>query len=188
MGEGAMRTIATEGDRAGDRETVSRLIGRPVRCGFAVVVRDEMGSPVVIQNEPLLDDGTPMPTRWWLTSRDLCAAVGRVEAGGGVRLASETVDPMELEQAHAQYARERDRALPSGHSGPRPTGGVGGARAGVKCLHAHLAWYLAGGGDPVGLWVAGRIGIGRSGPFRAVAEANCETVGGDFLHGRLQRS
>jgi uncharacterized protein len=23
----------------------------------------------------------------------------------------------------------------------------------VKCLHAHYAWWLAGGDDPVGAWV-----------------------------------
>jgi hypothetical protein len=23
----------------------------------------------------------------------------------------------------------------------------------VKCLHAHYAWFLAGGDDPVGRWV-----------------------------------
>jgi exopolyphosphatase/guanosine-5'-triphosphate,3'-diphosphate pyrophosphatase len=27
----------------------------------------------------------------------------------------------------------------------------------VKCLHAHFAWHLAGGDDPVGRWVAGRM-------------------------------
>ena len=27
----------------------------------------------------------------------------------------------------------------------------------MKCLHAHYAWYLAGGDDPVGQWVAGQI-------------------------------
>lgn len=162
-GAGAKKQAGAEGDR----EAVSRLIGRPARCELEVVLRDETGSPVVIQNEPLLDDGTPMPTRWWLTSRELCAAVSRVEAGGGVRQASEAVDPKELARAHERYARDRDRAVPSGHLGPRPAGGVGGARAGVKCLHAHLAWYLAGGDDPVGRWVADQIGVGRSGPFRA---------------------
>ena len=35
--------------------------------------------------------------------------------------------------------------------------GVGGTRRGVKCLHAHYAWFLAGGDDPVGRWVAGRL-------------------------------
>ena len=49
-----------------------------------------------------------------------------------------------------------------GHSGPRPSGGVGGTRQGVKCLHAHLAWYLAGGDDPVGRWTAGELGFDAS--------------------------
>jgi len=38
---------------------------------------------------------------------------------------------------------------------------VGGTRRGVKCLHAHLAWWLAGGSDPVGAWTAGRLGLHR---------------------------
>jgi exopolyphosphatase/guanosine-5'-triphosphate,3'-diphosphate pyrophosphatase len=32
----------------------------------------------------------------------------------------------------------------------------------VKCLHAHLAWYLVGGDDPVGRWVVERLGIDPS--------------------------
>jgi len=27
----------------------------------------------------------------------------------------------------------------------------------VKCLHAHYAWFLAGGDDPVGRWVDQRL-------------------------------
>ncbi|MDA8400858.1 MAG: DUF501 domain-containing protein [Actinomycetota bacterium] len=145
-----------------DVEVVSRLIGRPVRCTFDVVVRDASGVPMVIRNAPLLDDGTPMPTRWWLTSTELCEAVSRLEARGGVRLAAAAVDPLELAQAHQRYADERSQALPKGHPGPLPSGGVGGTRVGVKCLHAHLAWYLAGGDDPVGQWVADQIGTSRS--------------------------
>jgi hypothetical protein len=38
-----------------------------------------------------------------------------------------------------------------------PFGGVGGTRVGVKCLHAHYAWFLAGGDDPVGRWVHERL-------------------------------
>jgi exopolyphosphatase/pppGpp-phosphohydrolase len=34
---------------------------------------------------------------------------------------------------------------------------VGGTRIGVKCLHAHYAWHLAGGDDPVGRWVAEQL-------------------------------
>ena len=35
--------------------------------------------------------------------------------------------------------------------------GWAGRERGVKCLHAHYAWHLAGGDDPVGRWVAERL-------------------------------
>jgi hypothetical protein len=107
----------------------------------------------VIRNAPLLADGTPMPTRYWLVAPDLARAVSQLEADGGVRAAAASVDDDELAAAHAEYARERGRALPEGWNGPQPFGGVGGTRIGVKCLHAHYAWFLAGGNDPVGRWV-----------------------------------
>jgi exopolyphosphatase/guanosine-5'-triphosphate,3'-diphosphate pyrophosphatase len=122
------------------------------------VVRDWAGGPVVIRNAPFLDDGTPMPTLYWLVGPAEKRAVDRLEASGGVREAKAAVEPLALEAAHAAYAQERDRALPDGWPGPRPSGGVGGTRQGVKCLHAHYAWYLAGGDDPVGRWVARQLG------------------------------
>ncbi len=122
-----------------------------------VVVRDDAGAPVVIRNAPLLDDGTPMPTRYWLLGEPERTLVGRLESTGGVDAAERETDPDELAAAHARYAAERDAALPSGWNGPRPSGGVAGTRIGVKCLHAHYAWHLAGGDDPVGRWVAVRL-------------------------------
>ena len=62
---------------------------------------------------------------------------------------------------------ERDAVVPTTHRGPRPSGGVGGSRAGVKCLHAHYAWHLAGGDDPVGAWV--RAQLDSSSPTEADA-------------------
>ena len=70
-----------------DRAAVAALLGREPQGAFEVVVRDEHGAPVVIRNAPLLDDGTPMPTRYWLVEPALSAAVGRLEAAGGVRRA-----------------------------------------------------------------------------------------------------
>jgi hypothetical protein len=133
--------------------TLTVLLGREPRGDFDVVVRDEAGEPVVIRNAPLLADGTPMPTRFWLVAPDLVAEVSRLESGGGVRQAEAEVDAGAVAQAHARYAAERDAALPAGHDGPRPHGGVAGTARGVKCLHAHYAWFLAGGDDPVGAWV-----------------------------------
>lgn len=147
-------------DDAADRAEVERLLGRPPQGAYAVVVRHADGSPLVIRNAPLLDDGTPMPTRYWLVGEPERTRVSRLESEGGVDRAEAEVDPAALAAAHARYAAERDAALPPGHAGPRPTGGVGGTRRGVKCLHAHYAWLLAGGDDPVGRWVAERIGPG----------------------------
>jgi hypothetical protein len=137
------------------------LLGREPRGAFEVVTRGADGAPAVIRNAPLLDDGTPMPTRYWLVDRDLVRRVSRVEADRGVRAAEAAVDPEQLRRVHATYAAERDAALPAGHVGPRPHGGVGGTRTGVKCLHAHYAYFLAGGDDPVGEWVANRLVVGE---------------------------
>jgi hypothetical protein len=136
-----------------DIEALTQLLGRAPRAEFDVVVRTADGAPVVIRNAPLLDDATPMPTRYWLVDPELSVRVARLESAGGVRQAERAVDPEELRAAHERYARERDAELPPDHTGPRPSGGVGGTRTGVKCLHAHYAYYLAGGDDPVGRWV-----------------------------------
>ncbi len=146
----------------GDREVVAELLGRQPQGAFEIVVRDSARQPVVILNSPLLEDRTPMPTRYWLVGRSERDWVSRLESDGGVRAAEAAVDPVELEASHRRYEAIRDAAIPPGYSGPRPTGGVGGTRRGVKCLHAHLAWYLAGGPDPVGRWTADKLGIDRS--------------------------
>jgi hypothetical protein len=137
----------------GDVAALTELLGREPRAAFDVVVRDDRGRPVVIRNAPLLDDGTPMPTRYWLVDAELSVAISRIEAAGGVRAAEREVDAAALAAAHRAYAAERDTALAADHDGPRPHGGVGGTRTGVKCLHAHYAYLLAGGDDPVGRWV-----------------------------------
>jgi hypothetical protein len=141
-----------------DRALVAERLGRPPMGDFDVVVRDDAGLPVVIRNAPFLADGTPMPTRYWLVDAARCEAVARLEAAGGVKAAEAAVDPDTLARAHARYAADRDAEIARTHDGPRPNGGVGGTRRGVKCLHAHYAWHLAGGDDPVGRWVAERLG------------------------------
>ena len=146
-----------------DERAVAALLGRDPGGNFSVVVRNPDGAPVVIENEPFLRDGTPMPTRYWLVDPELRARVGRVEASGGVREAERQVAPSTLADCHRRYAAARDALIPPGWDGPRPSGGVGGTREGVKCLHAHLAWWMAGGDDPVGAWVAQRLELTRPG-------------------------
>jgi hypothetical protein len=136
---------------------VAALLGRQPLGRFLVVRRRPDGAPVVIENAPFLFDGTPMPTRYWLVDPTVREAVSRLEAAGGVKAAEAEVDPAALADAHARYAAQRDRLIEPDQSGPRPSGGVGGTRVGVKCLHAHLAWWLVGGNDPVGAWTAERL-------------------------------
>ena len=145
--------IATDDDRA----AVEALLGRPALGAFDVVVRHTDGSPLVIRNAPLLGDGTPMPTRYWLVGEPERTWVGRLEGAGGVDRAEAEVDAAALAAAHATYAAEREAAVPAGWAGARPSGGVAGTRIGVKCLHAHYAWHLAGGDDPVGRWVEAHL-------------------------------
>ena len=140
-----------------DRARVRELLGREPRGDIEVVVRGNDGDPVVVRNGPLFDDGTPMPTRYWLVGPDEVRRVSQLEAAGGVRAAEAAIDAALIGDAHLRYAAERDALVPQGHDGPRPTGGVGGTRTGVKCLHAHYAWHLAGGDDPVGRWVSEQL-------------------------------
>ncbi|MBU6330527.1 MAG: DUF501 domain-containing protein [Acidobacteria bacterium] len=136
-----------------ERARVAELLGREPMGEFVVVVRRPDGAPAVLRNAPLLPDGTPMPTLYWLCDPALRAAIGTLESHGGVREAEEAVGLPAIAAVHAAYRTERDAHLPADHGGPIPSGGVGGTREGVKCLHAHYAHWLAGGDDPVGAWV-----------------------------------
>ncbi len=140
-----------------DIEQVTALLGRRPQGDFTVVVRRNDGTPRVVRNAPLLHDGTPMPTRYWLVDPHDVTHVSRLEAAGGVNTAEREVDIVALDAAHAAYAAERDAHITPEHTGPRPYGGVAGTRRGVKCLHAHYANWLVGNIDPVGQWVADRI-------------------------------
>ena len=140
-----------------DIARVTELLGRKPQGDFEVILRDASGTPIVVKNEPLLFDGTPMPTRYWLVGPKEHTAVSRLESAGFIDLAESEVDAEELRLTHERYAAERDSAIPKDHTGPRPHGGVAGTRVGVKCLHAHYANWLVNKTDVVGQWVDRRL-------------------------------
>ena len=80
--------------------------------------------------------------------------MARLEGAGGIKRLERKaeVDPdfgTRLTEAHESYEAERRTLLPP--DAPNlPTGGVGGTRTGIKCLHAHYAHTRAGGDNPVG--------------------------------------
>lgn len=112
----------------------------------------------MIKNHPRDAKGEPFPTLYWLTCPSAVSAVSRIESAGAIKKLSEQArtDPElggALDAAHREYAVERGGLLEEASA----WGGVGGARRGVKCLHAHYAYHLAGGDDPVGVWTATQI-------------------------------
>ncbi len=143
--------------RASDLALVREQLGREPTTAFAVVARCSGGHPLVIRNAPLDASGDPFPTTYWLTCPDAVKAVARIESEGWIARLNDRVHDDEafddaLEAAHRAYADERAAELPAA----RAWGGVAGTRTGVKCLHAHYAYHLAGGDDPVGAWTAER--------------------------------
>ena len=98
----------------------------------------------MIENEPHLRDGTPMPTLYLARRPRTARRVSRLESEGGVHRFEELVDPDELARAHDEYAQRRRRGHACTTDAVSAHGGVGGTRVGVKCLHAHLANYLVG--------------------------------------------
>jgi exopolyphosphatase/guanosine-5'-triphosphate,3'-diphosphate pyrophosphatase len=140
--------------RATDLETVRQQLGRVPTAPFSVVARCTGGHPLVIRNRPVDADGNPFPTIYWLTCPDSVKAVSRVESEGWIaRFGDDPAIVAGVEGAHRAYAGERGEMVPGGER----WGGVGGTRQGIKCLHAHYAYHLAGGDDVVGRWTAERV-------------------------------
>lgn len=140
--------------RARDLESVREQLGREPTTTFSVVARCTQGHPLVIRNRPVDASGHPFPTMYWLTCREAVKTVSRLESEGWIaRMNEDRTVAGRLDVAHRAYAAERGELL----EGAEDWGGVGGTRVGVKCLHAHYAYHLAGGDDPVGRWTAERV-------------------------------
>ena len=138
-----------------DRQVVAAQIERTPRSVVDVVTRCHLQLPVVIKVPPHLDDGTPFPTTYWLTCPLAARRIGRLEADGGVKRAEARLDTdadfaAAFSAAMERYETDRDELITADAPVHRPTGGVGGSRRGVKCLHAHYAAHAAGTAHPVG--------------------------------------
>jgi uncharacterized protein len=121
-----------------------------VRGSVAVAARCRYGLPAVVRTAPLLPDGTPFPTLYWLACPAARVAVGRLEAAGwnaklSDRVAAEPDLAAAHTAAHTSYLAQRD-AMARLPGDP----GVGGLPGRVKCLHALYAHQAATGANPIG--------------------------------------
>jgi hypothetical protein len=148
-----------------DRAVVAAQLGRAQASAPDVAVRCALGLPVVLRVPPVGEDGTPFPTRYWLSCPLAHRRVARIEASGEIvrveaMLTADAAAREALADAHARYAADRARDVPA--DAPRiPGGGVAGIAegplAGVKCLHAHLAHHLVDRHNPIGELVEARV-------------------------------
>jgi exopolyphosphatase/guanosine-5'-triphosphate,3'-diphosphate pyrophosphatase len=150
--------VANRELRSSDLVAVREQLGREPTTPFTVVARCTARHPIVIRNAPRDTSGAPFPTTYWLTCPEAVRAVARMEAAGWIsrlndREATDASFADALRATHRAYAEDRAHDLPEALQ----DGGVGGTRRGVKCLHAHYAYHLAGGEDPVGAWVAEQV-------------------------------
>jgi hypothetical protein len=142
-----------------DRAAVAAQLEREPRSAVVVAARCHLEIPVVIKVPPHLDDGTPFPTTYWLTCPLASRRIGRIESAGGVKAAERRLESEpDLARRHEatmmRYQERRDAMIDASLDRPRPSGGVAGAAAGVKCLHAHYADFAAGNNNVVGEWTA----------------------------------
>lgn len=140
---------------AAEHALVAAQLRRAPRLPWRVAVRCPFDRPAVIATPPRLADGSPFPTLYWLSCPRLVARVGGLESAGG---ADEWVDRFAADDALASRALLADAAYRAarleegGGEDPCADVGVAGLRDPLKtkCLHAHVAAFVAGIDDPVG--------------------------------------
>lgn len=151
-----------------DLEVVARQLGRRPRGVLTIAYRTPDGQPAVVKTAPLLPDGTPFPTLYYLTDPRLTAEASRQESAGVMREMTERLSrdadlADRYRRAHASYLAERDEidSLGTDFSG-------GGMPDRVKCLHVLMAHSLAKGPgvNPLG---DESVALAARGPLRGTA-------------------
>ncbi|HLS64296.1 MAG TPA: DUF501 domain-containing protein [Ruania sp.] len=139
--------MSTEELRTDDLEVIAEQLGRPARGVVGVAARCVCGRPQVVRTAPRLEDGTPFPTTFYLTSPGAVKAVGTLEAEGVMRQMTERLATDEdlaaaYQRAHTDYLRRRAEL----GQVPEIEGiSAGGMPTRVKCLHVLVAHSLAVG-------------------------------------------
>lgn len=149
-----------------DRDIVTAQLGRDPRGALTVAWRCPCGRPGVVTTAPILPDGSPFPTTYYLTCPRAAKLCSTMEADGimaemNTRLADRDLATC-YRAAHESYLADRaaiaadldvDASIIDGVS-------AGGMPTRVKCLHALAAHSLAVGPgiNPLGDEAVARLG------------------------------
>ncbi|MHB8341249.1 MAG: DUF501 domain-containing protein [Mycobacteriales bacterium] len=140
-----------------EQAVAAAQLGRALRGVPSVAHRCPCGLPDVVQTAPILPDGRPFPTLYYLSCPRARSAVGRLESAGLMRemTARLEADPelrARYRRAGEDYRRRRqtladqtlaDQTLADQTLAELPL--AGGLPDRVKCLHALVAHALAVG-------------------------------------------
>ncbi len=161
-------------------EIISRQLGKPPRSISGVAAYCSRNAPLVVITRPLIKKikgVEPFPTIFWLSCPYLVKEVGRLESTGLIEEIEFLVSNVpilreNLYDAHREYVNARLALLTEEERNLLPrefpgiwrvlvSTGVGGVKDWnrVKCLHAHLAQFLATGKNPIGYIVSHLMGL-----------------------------
>lgn len=142
-----------------DLEIVRKQLKREVSNVLSVCHRCSFGFPTVILSYPIRD-GVPFPTIHYLTCPYLTKEISRLEEKGLIEKFEDLIKFDEefrkrYENSHNEVINKRVSILSKADEKwlkVLSTVGTGGIRdfSTVKCLHLHVADYLAGINNPVG--------------------------------------
>lgn len=164
--EDALNRFCATPLRKADVDIVHRQLSRMPRGMVAVGARCVCGRPLAVITRPCLEDGTPFPTTFYLTSPEAVKAVSRIEAEGFMRecndlLKNDAKIAEQYKNASESYKAFRHAlALRLKDSEEHILDiSAGGMPSRVKCLHALLAQTLVMGKgvNPIGDIVLNRI-------------------------------
>ena len=167
---------------ASDIKFIEQQLGREPRGVIEISARCRSGHPSVIKTKPILVGGRQagvgkdvgrvrrtrrdefFPTLYYLVCGKLIKEVFKLESEGFINKLQRKVDSdkefrTRFLEAEEDYMKERNVLCRAG-SPNTPQVGIGGVRKldKIKCLHAHLAHYLATDNNPVGEEVAKIVG------------------------------
>lgn len=150
---------------------IKEQLGREPRGVLGITTSCEHGQPQVIINRPIMTSDSEVeifPTLYWLTCPYLRREISLLEGEGVIaqfekRIKEDPEFAAQVEKNYQDYATRRLALVPTEVQGRIRSEyperfqvlaetGVGGIRnpEGVKCLHTHVADYLACGENVIG--------------------------------------
>jgi len=155
-----------------DLQFIEEQLGRKPRGVLEVSARCKSGHPSVIKTKPLLDKEI-FPTLYYLVCGKLIKKVFKLESEGLIDKLEQKINNDKkfkalFLKAQEDYIKKRNKIAVNqmkelcragSPNTPLPKTGIGGVGKldKIKCLHAHLAHYLATGNNPVGEIVRARL-------------------------------